>query len=499
MAVKDNTRIISIDNVRVTHYYRDRDYYGLIGDEGAYILVNSLDELKTHDINNPYIIYGHGDIRIIIYYEDTNNIRYRAFNTRNNYIYVGSNVNNITDFSYPFKIYPICQEYNRYNNTWENSNYNFTAFYVLPQKSSTRNRQWIECNYNGGSYQGGGYRTVFQNADFGYSWQDTDSTVGGGGGDSDNSSDYIDYSTVPTLSLSNSILSAYNITREELQQLGNKLWTDNNFFETLKKNWSSPFDNIISLHCLPLTITDVGDSNIIIGNYDSGISSHFLLNDYTTFDCGSIDIKEYWGNALDYDSKLQLYLPFIGNVNINPDDVMNGAIGVRYNINILTGGFICEISCKNEYHNAVLYSYGGNMAYNIPLSGTNYMSLYGTAITSALGLVTAGSSGVALASGLVASGINIANSKPTYERCSNIGGNNGFMGKLVPYLVITRPIQQKPNNYQSYVGYPSYITSKLQDLHGYTVIDNIKLNYNGMLEREQSELMEILTTGFYIS
>ena len=89
---------------------------------------------------------------------------------------------------------------------------------------------------------------------------------------------------------------------------------------------TNPMESLISLSIVPARPV-IGDSdvNIIMGNvalqyYPPGILSPDyvvakpLTNQYLVYDCGSLNLNEYWGSALDYSpyTKAEIFLPYIG-------------------------------------------------------------------------------------------------------------------------------------------------------------------------------------------
>ncbi|WP_254555309.1 hypothetical protein, partial [Salmonella enterica] len=66
-----------------------------------------------------------------------------------------------------------------------------------------------------------------------------------------------------------------------------------------------------------------------------------VLSDYVIYNCGTLEIGEYYHNFLDYvGTRAKLYLPFIGFVNVNPEWFIGGRLQVKYHFNVIDGSCI---------------------------------------------------------------------------------------------------------------------------------------------------------------
>ena len=89
----------------------------------------------------------------------------------------------------------------------------------------------------------------------------------------------------------------------------------------------------------------------------------------------------------------------------------------------------------------------------------------------------------------------VMGSKPVYNKTGMIHGPAGFMGVQTPYINIIRPRQSLPEGYNTYEGYPSNITRKLDDLSGYTKVESIKLAIPGATALEKEAIVTLLQGG----
>lgn len=327
---------------------------------------------------------------------------------------------------------------------------------------------------------------------------------GGGTGTFDGTGDEIETPSLPTLTaVSSGMVSLFVPTLGQLNSLSSFLWS-NTFFDAVLKLFASPMDAIIGLSIVPVSVPTSGAVTMSVAGISTGISINKASTQFVTVNCGSLQIKEYWGSALDYEpnTRISIYLPYIGVRTLNTDEVMGKTISLVYNIDVLTGSLTAILSCGGT----VLYQFSGNCACSIPLSGRDFNQLLTASITAVsaigLGVATGGASapvsGALATSGLIATATNVATSKPRIEHSGCMGSTAGQLGVQTPYLIIERPKQCLPQNANKYAGYPSYIYKAINTLTGYTEIADIHLEDIPATSDELEELERILKGGFII-
>ena len=80
------------------------------------------------------------------------------------------------------------------------------------------------------------------------------------------------------------------------------------------------------------------------GNYNTNISCYQPETDKITLDFGDITIPNHNKNNVDFESVVQLFLPFLGFVSLS-NDYIGKTINLQYVINVLTGNASALISC----------------------------------------------------------------------------------------------------------------------------------------------------------
>lgn len=304
---------------------------------------------------------------------------------------------------------------------------------------------------------------------------------------------------VPTGS-AEALYSIYNPSQAELNSFGSWLWSSN-FVDQLLKVFNDPMQAIIGLHKIFATPAVSGTGTIKVGYLDSGVSSNLVGNQYTTVNCGTVNLYEYFGNVLDYtQTDVYLYLPFVGIVQINVDDVMRAAINVTYKVDVLTGACMCSVNVTRDLHGGQLYTYSGNCAVQYPLSSGSYMGIVSSMLSiagSVIGTAATGGAALPLALGLGASAISSA--KTRVEHSGSIGGNVGAMGIKNPYFIIRRPQTAIANNFTEYNGESVNTYTTVGSCSGFTRAKYVNLeNIPGATGEELSMIENTLKDGILI-
>lgn len=352
-----------------------------------------------------------------------------------------------------------------------------------------------------------GYDDFYGTVDPNNIWHDTGDIEpdpdpsGPGGGDrpTDDDGDPVDFPDLPTTSVINTgLISLYNPTDVQLRSLAGVLWS-NDFENSIKKILNDPFDGLIGLSMVPFTPTTSGSINCDIGNFDTNVSMPVISAQYYTLDCGTLTLKENWKNALDYNSTIvDIFVPFVGFRPLDIQDCMGQTLALKYNVDILTGAAVAILKCGNK----CLYEWPCNLAYNIPLTGSNKAALYtgliNVAMSSIGGLAAGGAMGAV--GGGAASAINVAtHAQSNVQRSGSLSSNTGTLGEFTPYIVVHRPKQSLAQNFKAFKGYQSNITSILGNCDGYTEVEFIHLTgIDGATDTELNEIERLLKEGVLI-
>lgn len=335
-----------------------------------------------------------------------------------------------------------------------------------------------------------------------------------GGGGFDGHSENDTFPPLPSLgSTGSGFVQLYNPTTSELQGLGGYLWSKD-FLDNIAKIFQDPMDLIITLNVVPCAPPILNTSRVYIGSLDTHIDMQRVSSEYVAVNCGRVTIPEYYGSALDYapHTKISLLLPFVGVVPLNADECSNSTLEVQYNISVFTGNAMCfvkvtKFDAQGTNGNGsvgamsnVLYSYPCQISNTIGISSKNYSQFYSSVIggigKTALSAVTSGGS-KALGEG-AQSAINTMASKPTIERSGGASGTAGILGERIPKVIIERPIQSYPSNFNQYEGLPSNITATVGSLRGFTKFEKVEMKGLKCTQNDIDEIETLLKEGIYI-
>lgn len=319
----------------------------------------------------------------------------------------------------------------------------------------------------------------------------------GGNGDFDATSEPVDIPPLPTISATDTgFLTLFNPSLTNIRDLAAYMWANPLFdVNAYKKILANPMDAILGLSIVPCAIPATSSKNVTVGNIPTGVSMPVCDSQYLSIDCGSINVREYWGAYLDYSpyTKAELYLPYCGIHPIDIDDIMGKAVKVVYHVDILTGACVAYVKCGDS----VLYSYIGQCASSIPVSGSDWTNMINGIINASTAIgsmaATGGLTAPMAASTIATTAVNTI--KPSIERSGSLSGTGGIMGNQIPYLILTRPRQALPELQNQFSGYPSFISSYLGDLVGYTEVDSIHLEGIPATGAELNEIESILKGG----
>lgn len=144
-------------------------------------------------------------------------------------------------------------------------------------------------------------------------------------------------------------INVYLVTLDELAEFSGK-----RFF---KETGSDPetgatiYENIdlgAYVNKIRRVYTNIGASStdvIRCGNYNTGVSCHQPAQDKITLDFGTAVVPAHNEDNTDYESEIQIFLPFAGFVKLNTD-YAGKTIALQYVINVVTGNGVALLSCN---------------------------------------------------------------------------------------------------------------------------------------------------------
>lgn len=332
-----------------------------------------------------------------------------------------------------------------------------------------------------------------------------------------------------------SFIKHYVLSEINMRDIGDNFflpgfWTSlNNKFQGL----SDPMSFIISAVELPFGYSDtpttfhLGGVTLLNPN-DTGIACYETKKRYINFGAGSRTIKEVWGSARDYsDIQVQLFLPYCGVKELDPDLIVNHTVTLACNVDMLTGDLVWLVQTSNAglsgtyfQQQTIPYRFTGNCGKQVPLgrfdNSSAILGMMGMLAGSVVGGVgaAAGAVGPAVAVGegtaAMGAGASISGAASAASGATNflangmnarantssgVSGSFGSMDVKYPYLVIKRSVPKYPNGWRAEFGAPRYQKFSGTDLHGYTQFSDIHIDLpQGASDSERAELERLLKT-----
>ena len=325
------------------------------------------------------------------------------------------------------------------------------------------------------------------------------SAPGGGTGTFSETGDTVGIPGLPALSaVDTGFITLFNPSAAQVKALANYMWSSSFDLTTFKNIVANPIDCILGLSIVPVNPSNAGSKVVTVGNIPTDVTLPYLSSQYVEVDCGTLNVQEFWGSYLDYSpyTKMSLYLPYIGIVPLDIDDVMNASIEIKYHVDVLSGACVAYVLCNGTQ----LYTYVGQCSSNVPITSNDFTNTVNgiLGIAGSIGKLAAdgGASAPTEAAGIAANAINAL--KPNIQKSGAMSGTGGLMGVQTPYLICQRPRQSVPRYQNEFTGYPSNITAQLSTLTGYTEVESIHLDGLSATQEEQQEIMDLLTSGVII-
>lgn len=319
---------------------------------------------------------------------------------------------------------------------------------------------------------------------------------------------------------SSGLVVVYNPTPLEMKDFGRWLWNPvDTALNTVLKMFQNAMDAIITLHLLYCKPEISAKIPIRVGYLDSNVEAAHVVNQFKTINMGQVFIPEIYGTYLDYsgNTEVELYLPFIGFVQLDANDVMNSAIEIEYMVDCYTGSCVANVKVKkgppNYDFNVVEYIFMGNCAMQVPVTGASWGQLYSVAISAATagmtGKVVAGvahktAGGIAKAAAqsagniaggaMIGAGHGLAHSQIQVSRSGNLSANYGVMTGRKPYVVVRTPIRADAEGFNRIYGYQANANKRIKNLFGYLRVKECNIKVSGFAE-ENAEIERFLKSG----
>lgn len=397
-------------------------------------------------------------------------------------------------------------------------------------------------------------------------------------GDSVEPAEYRDTSITFPIS---AFLTQYVLDSSDIFQMGNALWSgigdpNSNMFLNFAKTYTSTgtlnisnvMDFFVSVKMFPFDIASldiistrpamtIGTGAVPLLNYTVNVINRATA----VIECGTVNTLQEGAfklSATDYDFRnyinctYTVFLPFCGNVELNPADVFPYELSCRYFVDFISGSCTACVYALRENKEVLVGSKTGQIGKIVPITASNVNAIVGSALSDVSHVVQTIGSAVISAATNKALGANMA---PVNEASKNadylrdmadyrakqseisakgssqqsalgmatgaIGGLGNMMSRSGigipslsggtgldalhiskrPYLAIRRLNYCSPNQYAHTTGFAGTDGSSDKSLgryQGWTVLENPDLSNIKATQEELSEIKYLLETGVYV-
>lgn len=130
---------------------------------------------------------------------------------------------------------------------------------------------------------------------------------------------------------------------------------------------------IINLINVPFPIDPkyiIGDTNVKIISYDTGIIGTEINTDTLIIDMGFIDVPKINNDLTDFDNvKAVLHLPYGNEITLNPPDIIGYKINIEYWLNVYNGKAVINVYSSKT--GEIIQSQKVDLGVNVPFNKTS--------------------------------------------------------------------------------------------------------------------------------
>ena len=297
----------------------------------------------------------------------------------------------------------------------------------------------------------------------------------------------------------------YRLSKEDLKSFFTDLWSldfSDIIFNQVTGVYSNLVENVISLRWFPVQLQALGEigttDGIKLGYTTLKTACPTLQSTSPLMAGGAFDIKPVYKSYMDYApyTDIQVFLPFYGMLDLDTNLFMNHLLSVQYTVDIASGLITYYISRDDT----IVQQVQAKCGIDIPITLSSMIDvaseISNNVVSKSVSLASATAAGNPI--GMVGSMLGNTSS-PHMKYLSGISENGALYGNRKVTLFIKHPQYNRPGNYASTVGYPSYGKFKLSSLSGFTVVENPRLSMTDKMSlSEYEEIIEFLQGGIYI-
>lgn len=202
-----------------------------------------------------------------------------------------------------------------------------------------------------------------------------------------------------------------------------------------------------------------GTKTLKASKYDFGVDSPYTDKSIVEYSCGTVEVTEEFQSLLDYNpfSRLTIYMPFIGFMELDVDRVMGRTLELKYKVDVLSGRCLAEIWSTCVEPSVCVASYAGTIASDEIFSSSGGNDYWGT-----------------------------------YELMTSMQ-----LGELSAYIVVSNK-EPLESGIADYEGLPCKEVVKVGDVVGFVQYDSIWASGMTATETEKKEIESLLKSGILV-
>lgn len=253
------------------------------------------------------------------------------------------------------------------------------------------------------------------------------------------------------------LISVFNPTIDELNELMKKRFMSPSSGSTFL-DYVDTAQYLINFMKLYVDVNTEEKEDVYFGPYNTNVKCNLVEDDIIEVDCGNCYIHEKYQNKLDYESEIEMYIPFVGFVELSPNEFMNRRVSLKYQVNVLNGESLAILSSDGD----VRQTHSCNVGFKIPY------------------ILQAG---------------NDTFQPATVNK--DLQPNTNYLNDTPPIIYVKTPIPTNPEHY------PYNTTSfyaVLGTLNGYTEVDELDfvVIHDTITQTEIEEIESLLSGGVFL-
>ena len=310
-------------------------------------------------------------------------------------------------------------------------------------------------------------------------------------------------------------IHVYGLTETNIAELESALWnTDGDLWTQFKNYKFNPIGGIISCIRIPKAImravktafnNNIPTDKIRLSGTALQTSQCGYLNAHTLVDysvCTNFQIESQFSSYLNWRTKIRLFLPFCGWVDLNPSAVVAGSLSITYKVDITTGDCMAYvITTDKDGRPSGTITASGNLGVPTMITGNDNgfsekLSSFSRGVSSFIKNPTP------IGALTTFAGIELNNAiTPEHTQTAGQFSNNmGQLGERTAYLEITYPIEHRTELHRELNGLPGSEKVTIEQLKdtGYTEISDIFIDSSDFTSAEKEELKQLLRGGVFL-